>query len=318
MTENKMDTKVLLCLLAITVLVFAANIAMQKINSSPGLFLGIDAQSYINNLEGDKIYQPLTIAIISLIVTPVRPEFYYFLQSFLLFIILPFLFYKTTKHWLAVPIYFSSYFVFLADIGGMFAQGLILAILLGMFLAKNNLLRIGLLVASLGIHSSGFILVFAWLMILSFKDAKSFLCTIPISAPTIQSFPELKTPVGLFPSKDHWENILNPAITYADVLNLFSRIWFLPLWFFSLQGLLKQKEWLALLGVILLAGVTGLTSNPLRVLTIAFIPLGVGLVEWFKVQNYYNKRLALILLGIGLLINLWTWVERKNFHYCML
>lgn len=289
-------------------------------NQKQNFFIGSDGNAHIRFFQTQE-YQPLTTIFVSIFVNEIKPQAFYFLHSFILFLLIPFLFYTITKHALSIPIYFSSYFVWISDNLGTLPQTLIVVLLLVLMLRKNNLERVLIIILSLGIHNIGFILLLAWFFIDNFFESK-FFCVLPTTFSLSNTFSITNQNIfkkTLIQGKFEL-NLVNSYITWSHVLNLFSRIFLLPLWFFSIKTLIKieYRKYLFLLIFILLAGFFSDQVNPLRILSLSIFPLGIGLVENYKTMTKKSKLATKIFLAIGILFNFYSWIILKNYNYCLI
>lgn len=303
--------------------VFIINFSLMGLNHRGNFFIGSDGGNYVSFIETNT-YQPLTTALLSFLVNPLKPQYFYFFHLILLFLLIPLLFFRLTNHWLSIPIYFSSYFVWASDNLGTIAQTLIVVLLLVMMLRKSTFERIIIIILGLGVHSLGFILLLAWFFIDSFFEKKMFLsaCALPTTFSTKQFLPNQ----NIFQKQvvtriqDTELNFVNSYVTWSHALNLFSRVFLLPLWFFSLKELLKSgnAKYFYLLAFIVLAGFFSDQVNPLRILSLAIFPLGIGLIESYKTMESGTKKLVWLFLLCGIVLNVYSWIILKNYNYCIL
>ncbi len=307
------ESKIIAIAVFVLFVVFVSNFYVMQTNNSQKFFIGIDGANHISTVINQKQnYQPLAIWVMSGLINPNKPEFFYFIHVLLLFVVVPFLLFKASNHFLAPLIYYSSYFVWLSDNNGTLPQTIIVIFLLGMFLTKNNYIRIGLVILSFGIHSFAWWLLLAWLFFLNFKEiSNKFFFLVPCAIPkTGFSFhiPELKQKTGL--------PLLQP--TFATITNLFTRILFLPLWYFTFKGLLAKnnREWLFLALFLIVAGfVSGFGGN-LRVLSLLVFPFAIGLTHYYKNSSKFAKKVILLFILVQFVGNFVSWLERKNILYC--
>ncbi len=295
------------------VLVFASNQYVMVLNDQSKYFLGIDAVNHITTITNKtQNYQPLSIAVLSLLINPNRPEFFYFIHVFLLFVVIPLLLFRVSKHFFAPIVYFSSYFVWLSDNNATLPQTIVVVFLLAMFLVKNNYLRLVIVFLSFGVHFYAWVFLLGWFFILNFKEVSNrFWFLIPCATPkTALSFvkPELKEKVAI------------PLVqaTNANVLNLLTRIAFLPLWIFMLQGLWakENREWLILGIFILGAGIFSGIGGNLRILSLFVFPFAIGVTHSFKNSNPFLQKMIIFFVVIQFVGNFVSWVERKNILFC--
>ena len=295
------------------VLVFASNQYIMVLNQENKYFLGVDAVNHISTIINQtQNYQPLSIAVLSLLINPNRPEFFYFIHVFLLFVVIPLLLFRVSKHFFAPIVYFSSYFVWLSDNNATLPQTVVVVFLLAMFLVKNNYLRLVIVFLSFGIHFYAWVFLLAWFFILNFKEVSNrFWLLIPCATPkTALSFvaPELKQKVSA------------PFVqaTNGTLLNLFSRIAFLPLWLFMLQGLFakENREWLLLGVFILAAGIFSGIGGNLRILSLFVFPFAIGVTHSFKNASPMVQKVIILFVAMQFLGNFVSWIERKNILFC--
>ncbi len=308
--------KYIFSLIAIAlIVVFVANFYIMSLNDSNKFFLGVDALNHIQNyVNQEQDYQPLTIGMLSVLVSPNNTKTFYFLHVFLLFVVIPFLLFKISKHWLSVVIYYSSYFVFLSDNNATLPQTVIVIGLLAMFLVKNNFVRLGIVLFSFGFHSWGWVLLLAWFFILNFKDKENLPLAyflLPCATP--------KTGLTFYHAGLK-EKLNLPLINLdpATVINLFSRVLFLPLWYFTFKGLFQKENrpWLFLSLLILAAGIFAGIGGNLRILSMLVFPFAIGLTHYYKYCSTFERKVIIFLVVVQFLANLVSWVERKNILYC--
>lgn len=305
----------------ILLLVFVSNFFIIKLNSSNKFFLGIDALNHIDSLKNYKQnYAPLTLLFFHAFINPNNTQTFYFMHVFFLFLAIPFLVWlQNNKSFFSILVYYSSYFVWMSDNNGSLPQTIIILFFLLMSLTKNNFYRLLLVFIGFGLHFSGWIFLVAWFLIQNLHEKPGILflgvCEKPLSA-GVWKFTVLKEKVVTGIS----------SIDFSTISNLFSRILFLPLWYFALKGLFSKKNrpHLLILGFILLTGIFyGFGDSPevqalvnIRILVLAIFPIIAGLnTSWEKASK--NTRLLILLSVLAqFLFNFVSWIERKNILYC--
>jgi len=94
----------------------------------------------------------------------INPSYWYAFVLFLFAFLTPLTIFFISKEWISVPLYFFStnYFYQIVS-AGLYAQGLVILLVLSIFAVKNNYVRVGLLVLCFLAHSMG-----VWLGLITF------------------------------------------------------------------------------------------------------------------------------------------------------
>ena len=240
--------------------------------------------------------------------------FFYFTIILFAFVT-PMLLYYITRHWIVVWFYFSTNAYYWTVLDGIFSQGLAVILLLLLIALQKKDWRIQALIVVVSItsHGHGFFLVAGSFLILQFWKivqndlyklkkhfAKIFLgCTGVFGK---QGLPEiLNIKIQQFPSV--WQHM-----TIGNFLLIFTKIFPLPYFYFSIKKLLHKKESTGLVLIALMLFVTGFWIQE-RIFYIIPLVLLPGLAWYYEDLSRDKKILFVLSTLVIFAIQIYIWVN---------
>lgn len=293
--------KALKLCLVVFVVVLACHVFFQVWYAKPFFISSGDGWNWIEKAEQKDFKPAIPVKIIEFF--GLDGQTFFFFHAIMVFLVVPLLFFRLNNSLFTVIFYFSSQFVWLSDVTGSFAQSFIAVFFLLLVKENNVLKKILFVLLGLGVHFYGFFFLLAVFFIQVFQKnfdslERAFFCTIPL------------TSTFSIPIK---EKIVF-ALTFSQLLSLFSRILFLPLWFFVFR---PKNVFFKRLAIFLL--VTGFfleTSNNLRILSFLVFPFGILLNDFYKTCSPNKKKIVWVSIALMFLFNFFTWLNWIFLNYC--
>lgn len=226
----------------------------------------------------------------------ISDEAFYFAGLLISFLIIPFLLFKLSEHFISVVFYFASAVPWTLSYG-YYPMGFSIIFMLLVLLCKDNRLNFLLVLISFFVHSLAFpLVVLAWLGSL-YGQKVFFGC----SAFLQEKIPMLERPVELYEGD-------RVAFRLNEFLVFLWKIFPLPFLLLSLKYTWESKENYHLLFIGVVAFLLSLVEYRANLITaLVLIPsASAGFVGFFSVK-WRNLFVLLLLFFIG--VQFWSWLN---------